>query len=70
MLKPFYNSISSFRQDNCGKRSFFAVEQTYSMFRVSRLVRKALSFSKKLDNHTGAIKHFICHYNFQKALLV
>ena len=38
--------------------------------RVSRLVRKALSFSKKLDNHIGAIKHFICHYNFQKALLV
>jgi len=38
--------------------------------RVSRLVRKALSFSKKLKNHIGAIKYFICHYNFQKALLV
>ena len=31
--------------------------------RVSRLVRSALSFSKKLDNHIGAIKYFICHYN-------
>ena len=31
--------------------------------RVSRLVRKALSFSKKLENHIGAIKYFICHYN-------
>lgn len=31
--------------------------------RVSRLVRKALSFSKKLANHIGAIKYFICHYN-------
>jgi insertion element IS1 protein InsB len=31
--------------------------------RVSRLVRKSLSFSKKLENHIGAIKYFICHYN-------
>jgi len=29
--------------------------------RVSRLVREALSFSKKLANHIGAIKIFICH---------
>ena len=35
--------------------------------RVSRLVRKALSFSKKLENHIGAIKYFICHYNLSKA---
>jgi insertion element IS1 protein InsB len=28
--------------------------------RVSRLVREALSFSKKLANHIGAIKLFIC----------
>jgi len=31
--------------------------------RVSRLVRDALSFSKILSNHIGAIKYFICHYN-------
>ena len=31
--------------------------------RVSRLVRRSLSFSKKLCNHIGAIKYFICHYN-------
>ena len=31
--------------------------------RVSRLVRKTLSFSKKLTHHIGAIKYFICHYN-------
>ena len=30
--------------------------------RVSRLVREALSFSKKLSNHIGATKYFICHY--------
>ncbi len=35
--------------------------------RVSRLVRSALSFSKKLANHIGAIKYFICHYNLTKA---
>jgi insertion element IS1 protein InsB len=35
--------------------------------RVSRLVREALSFSKKLANHIGAIKLFICHYNLTKA---
>ena len=34
--------------------------------RVSRLVRKALSFSKKLKNHILAIKYFICHYNITK----
>ena len=38
--------------------------------RVSRLVRQSLSFSKKLANHIGAIKYFICHYNLEKALHV
>ena len=31
--------------------------------RVSRPVRKTLSFSKKIDNHIGAIWYFIHHYN-------
>ncbi len=31
--------------------------------RVSRLVRKTLSFSKKLENHVGAIWSFIHEYN-------
>jgi hypothetical protein len=30
-------------------------------------VRSALSFSKTLDNHLGAITMFICHYNLTKA---
>ena len=34
--------------------------------RVSRLVRDALSFSKKLTNPIGAIKLFICHYNLTR----
>ena len=35
--------------------------------RLSRLVRATLSFSKKVGNHIGAIKFFICHYNLEKA---
>lgn len=31
--------------------------------RISRLVRKTLSFSKELKNHIGSIHYFICHYN-------
>ena len=31
--------------------------------RVSRLVRNTLSFSKKLENHIGAIWTFVHHYN-------
>ncbi|CAK0744183.1 insertion element IS1 protein InsB [Gammaproteobacteria bacterium] len=31
--------------------------------RISRLVRKTLSFSKKLENHIGTIWYFIHHYN-------
>jgi insertion element IS1 protein InsB len=35
--------------------------------RVSRLMREALSFSKKLANQIGAIKLFICYDNLTKA---
>ena len=35
--------------------------------RVSRLVRKTLSFSKKIENHIGAIWNFIHHYNLHIA---
>jgi insertion element IS1 protein InsB len=35
--------------------------------RLSRLVRETLSFSKKLANHIGAIRYFICHYNLMRA---
>jgi insertion element IS1 protein InsB len=35
--------------------------------RVPRLVRASLAFSKKLENHIGAIRYFICHYNLTRA---
>lgn len=36
--------------------------------RISRLVRKTLSFSKKVENHIGSIWYFIHHYNASLAL--
>jgi len=36
--------------------------------RISRLVRKNLAFSKKLDNHIGAIWYFIHDYNARLAI--
>lgn len=35
--------------------------------RISRLVRKSLSFSKNVENHIGAIWYFIHDYNAQLA---
>lgn len=35
--------------------------------RVSRLVRKTLSFSKKIENHIGAVWYFIHYYNSLKS---
>ena len=35
--------------------------------RISRLVRKTLSFSKKIENHIGAIWNFIHYYNAEIA---
>jgi insertion element IS1 protein InsB len=36
--------------------------------RVSRLAYDALSFSKKLAHHIGAIKLFMCHDNLSRAV--
>ncbi len=36
--------------------------------RISRPVRDTLSFSKKIENHIGAIWNFIHHYNASLAL--
>jgi insertion element IS1 protein InsB len=38
--------------------------------RVSRLVRCTLAFSKSVENHLGAIRYFICHYNLTRAALL
>ena len=38
--------------------------------RVSRLVRSTLAFSKSVENHIGAIRYFIGHYNLSRAALL
>jgi insertion element IS1 protein InsB len=35
--------------------------------RVSRLGRATLLFSKKLNNHIGAIRYFLCDYNLTRS---
>lgn len=46
-----------------GKTSYIERFNCTMRQRISRLVRKTLSFSKKLENHIGAIWNFIHHYN-------
>jgi insertion element IS1 protein InsB len=35
--------------------------------RVSRLVRATLAFSKKVENHLGAVRYFLWHYKLTRA---
>jgi IS1 family transposase len=46
-----------------GKTSYIERFNNTLRQRVSRLVRKTLSFSKSVENHIGAIWYFIHHYN-------
>jgi insertion element IS1 protein InsB len=46
-----------------GKTSYLERFNCTLRQRVSRLVRKTLSFSKKVENHIGAIWYFVHHYN-------
>jgi IS1 family transposase/transposase-like protein len=46
-----------------GKTSYIERFNCTLRHRVGRLVRKTLSFSKSLENHIGAVWHFIHYYN-------
>lgn len=46
-----------------GKTSYIERFNCTLRQRVSRLVRKTLSFSKKMENHIGAVWYFVHHYN-------
>jgi IS1 family transposase len=46
-----------------GKTSYIERFNNTLRQRVGRLVRKTLSFAKKLSNHIGAIWYFVHHYN-------
>ncbi len=46
-----------------GKTSYIERFNNTLRQRVGRLVGKTLSFSKKLENHIGAVWYFVHHYN-------
>jgi insertion element IS1 protein InsB len=50
-------------QEETGQTSYLERFNCTLRQRVSRLVRKTLSFSKKIENHLGAIWYFVPHYN-------
>jgi insertion element IS1 protein InsB len=69
--KAYKSVLPSKRHRAVGKESGETnhIERLNNTFRqrISRLVRKSLSFSKKMDNHIGAIWYFIHDYNAQLA---
>jgi insertion element IS1 protein InsB len=69
---PYTKVIPSKRHRAVGKESgqTNGIERFNNTMRqrVSRLVRKTLSFSKKIENHIGAIWLFIHHYNASLSL--
>ena len=50
-------------EKNSGKTNHIERFNNTLRQRISRLGRKTLSFSKKLENHLGAIAYFIHHYH-------
>jgi insertion element IS1 protein InsB len=50
-------------QEETGKTSYIERFNNTLKQRVSRLVRKTLSFSKSLENHVGDIWYFVNYYN-------
>ena len=46
-----------------GKTSYIERFNNTLRQRIGRLVRKTLSFSKKLSNHIGAVWYFVHYYN-------
>jgi insertion element IS1 protein InsB len=53
-----------------GKTSYIERLNNTLRQRIARLVRKSLSFSKKVENHIGAIWYFIGEYNRQIRLRI
>jgi insertion element IS1 protein InsB len=65
--QAYVTVIPSMRHHAVGKETGLTnhIERLNNTFRqrISRLVRKSLSFSKNLDNHIGAVWYFIHDYN-------
>lgn len=60
-----FRTIIPFEKHWIGKTYTFYIESLFSAVRsrVSRLVRKSKSFSKKLENHEAAIRYFFWQWN-------
>ncbi len=67
-----YKSVLPTNRHTIGKRWTTHIERLNNTIRQrgSRLVRKALSFLKKLDNHKGALTYFFCNYHLEKAVFL
>lgn len=58
-----FNELGNAHQEETGETNYIERFNCTMRQRVSRLVRNTLSFSKKIENHLGAIWYFIHHYN-------
>ena len=67
LWKPYDGVLPSTRRkavpEESGKTNHIERSDNTMRQRISRLVRKTLSFSEKPDNHISAIWMFIHHYN-------
>jgi len=63
-----YQAILPFQRHYVGKDETYHVEGFWTTVRarVSRLVRKNLSFSKNWDKHLAAIRYFFWQYNLEQ----
>lgn len=64
-VKAFQNEIHFAVGKDSGLTAYIERFNNTLRQRIPRLVRKTLSFSKSINNHFGAIKHFICDYNLK-----
>ncbi len=67
LLKSYVSVLPSKRhcpqEKHTGKTNHIEHFNNTVRQRVSRLVRKTLSFSKNMENHAGAVWNFVNHYN-------
>ncbi|MEZ4934148.1 MAG: IS1 family transposase [Saprospiraceae bacterium] len=63
-----YRSVLPFDRHYVGKDQTYHVKGFWSgvRARVSRLVRKSLSFSKNWDNHIAAIRYYFWQFNLER----
>ena len=73
-LSAYKHIFNKEQHSSCGKKtgktSFIERFNCTLRQRCSRLVRKSLSFSKKLTNHIEAIRYFIRAYNRERIILL